>query len=127
MPHPTHLALCLTALSFGFPAQAENWKTRPNDTRLSASELSDTLTGHTLTYHDGGTSAFEKDGHYTYTYGGGGTWLGEYVIGADSTACVTFVTGISRCDLYIMNGTSLVVITEDGLRFPIQSVTPNEE
>lgn len=125
MPHLTFYASCLLALIYGFPVQADNWKTRPFDARLSAQELSDILSGHVLTFHDGGTSAFGKDGRYTYTYGGGGTWLGEYIVGADSTACVTFVTGVSRCDLYVMDNTRLVVITADGQRFPIKSVAPN--
>ena len=110
------------ALLVTLPALAEDWKTRPGDIRLGHAELTDKLSGQTLTFYDGATSVFNLDGTYSYTYGGGGTWLGGYKIGTDSTACVEFVTGVSRCDLYIMNHDQLVLITKDGLRFPVQSI-----
>ncbi|WP_298566401.1 hypothetical protein [uncultured Aliiroseovarius sp.] len=115
----------LASFMLASPALATDWQTRTDDVLLSPAELSQHLTGNTLIYYDQGRSAFYPDGRYVYTYGGGGTWLGQYVLGNDSTACVTFVTGVSRCDLYVMNDNALVVITEDGLRFPIQSVARN--
>ena len=125
MPNSVKYALCLSIITLASPTLAAEWKTRIDDTRLNAAELTHKLSGQTLTYFDGGTSAFQTDGRYAYTYGEGGTWLGHYVIGTDSTACVTFVTGVSRCDLYVVNNDRLTVITEDGMRFPIKSVDAN--
>ncbi|MDE9450648.1 hypothetical protein J3R80_09255 [Aliiroseovarius sp. Z3] len=113
----------IIALLVASPSIADEWKTRPGDTRLDQTELSNTVSGQTLTFYDGATSVFNLDGTYSYTYGGGGTWLGDYKIGTDSTACILFVTGVSRCDLYIVNNDQLVLITKDGLRFPVQSIT----
>lgn len=110
------------ALLVASPSLAEGWKTRPGDTRMEQADLSSTVSGQTLTFYDGATAVFNRDGTYSYTYGGSGTWLGEYKIGTDSTACVVFVTGVSRCDLYVMNKDRLVLITKNDLRFPIQSI-----
>ncbi|WP_424942848.1 hypothetical protein [Aliiroseovarius crassostreae] len=89
---------------------------------MSQDDLAGMIQGQVLTYYDGGTSDFRRDGQYFYTYGGGGTWKGTYVVGTDSTICVTYVTGSTRCDLYVMAGGRLTVITEDGLRFPIREI-----
>lgn len=89
---------------------------------MSQDDLAGMIQGQVLTYYDGGTSDFRRDGHYFYTYGGGGTWEGTYVVGTDSTICVTYITGSTRCDLYVMAGGRLTVITKDGLRFPIREI-----
>lgn len=118
------LSVCLIGLTMT-AAQADDWATRPDDQLLTADDLADRLRGQTLTYYDDATSRFGDDGRYAYTYGEGGTWLGDYEIRNDSTACVTFVTGTTRCDLYVINNDRLIVITDSGDRFPIRSITPN--
>ncbi|WP_371169763.1 hypothetical protein [Aliiroseovarius sp. 2305UL8-7] len=125
MPKLIKIAIACCAIASAAPALSADWKTRPTDTMMTADQLTQALSGQTLTYYDGGTSAFQTDGKYSYTYGNGGTWFGHYVIGDDSTACVTFVTGVSRCDLYVVSNEKLTVITEEGQRFPIRSVQAN--
>lgn len=110
----------LGLLLFAQSAGAEGWNTRPDDQLLSRTELEQRLVGQTLTFFDDGQSVYSENGEYSYTYGGGGTWLGHYALRDDSTVCVTFVTGVSRCDLIVEANNRLVVITEDGLRFPIR-------
>lgn len=85
-------------------------------------DLTGMIQGQVLTYYDGSTSDFRIDGQYFYTYGGGGTWEGTYEVGTNSTICVTYVTGSTRCDLYVMAGGRLTVITENGLRFPVKEI-----
>ena len=101
-------------------AHAADWNTRPDDQLLSRTDLEQQLVGQTLTFFDDGQSVYSTNGEYSYTYGGGGTWLGHYELKDDSTICVTFVTGVTRCDLFVEANNRLVVITEDGLRFPIR-------
>lgn len=122
--------IALTALLLALPdlavaqsaPQSQHWPTRSSDQMLSQSILDTQVRGQVLTYFDGGISDFRADGQYFYTYGGGGTWEGSYVVGSDSTICVTYVTGTTRCDLYVMAGDRLTVITEEGLRFPIKEI-----
>ena len=45
---------------------------------------------------------------------------GRYTISDDSTVCIDFDNGFSRCDMYVRSGEKLVLLTEDGLRFPIR-------
>lgn len=108
-------------LACATPAVADT-PIRPGDTPLDQTALSERVTGRTLTFFDGGQSRFETDGNYSWSYGEGGTWLGYFTVGEDSTICVEFVTSVTRCDLYVEAGDRLVLITEDGMRFPIKEI-----
>ncbi|WP_421703906.1 hypothetical protein [Aliiroseovarius sp.] len=115
----------LAPLAFAVsPALAQEGESpiRPDDQPMDQAALSAAVTGQTLTFFDGGESRFETDGKYSWTYGEGGTWLGHYAVGEDSTICITFVTGVERCDLYVQNGERLVLITQDGMRFPVKDI-----
>ncbi|MCK0143340.1 hypothetical protein [Aliiroseovarius sp. F20344] len=112
--------LLLGLMMFPHVAVADGWNTRPDDQLLSRTDLERQLVGQTLTFFDDAQSVYSENGEYSYTYGGGGTWLGHYELQDDSTVCVTFVTGVSRCDMIVEASNRLVVITEDGLRFPIR-------
>ncbi|MEP5008144.1 hypothetical protein [Roseobacter sp.] len=101
-------------------AVAQDWKTRDGDVLFEADALTARLSGQTLVFYDQGRSVYEADGKYNYTYGGGGTWFGYWKTAAQSTVCVTFVTGVERCDMIVENGGQLVVLTADGQRFPIR-------
>lgn len=117
------LALCLLAT----PVSAQDWITRDGDTRLSAEALDDRLRGQVLAFFDNGQSRFFADDRYSYTYAGpegigtGGTAYGTFTIHSDSTVCIAFLNGFSRCDLYVENAGRLVLVTEEGDRFPIRA------
>ncbi|MDA5094346.1 hypothetical protein O2N63_09635 [Aliiroseovarius sp. KMU-50] len=117
-----HALLTLLLMLPGL-ALAQNWTTRPTDQLIEQVALDNWVRGKVLNYYDGGTSDFRENGQYFYTYGGGGTWEGEFEVGTDSTICVTYVTGQTRCDLYVQSGDRLTVITEEGLRFPIKEIS----
>lgn len=102
------------------PAMAQDWKVQPGDEAFEAGELTARLSGQTLLFYDDGKSVFDSNGEYQYIYGGGGTWYGHWKVADDSTVCVTFVTGVERCDRYVENDGRLVVQTADGMRFPIR-------
>ena len=117
--------LALSLLILASPSYGAEWKTRSDDILFSQAQLTTRVRGKVLTYFDGGTSDFRKNGQYFYTYGGGGVWEGHYDIGGDSTICITYVTAQTRCDLYVSSGKRLTVITETGMRFPIKAITEN--
>lgn len=114
------LALALS-VALVLPAAAPAWETRESDAPLGADALAAALVGRTIEFHDDGRARFYRDGRYSYTYAGGGTAYGYYELGADGTVCILFVHGPERCDLYVRDRAErLVLITEDGLRFPVR-------
>lgn len=110
------LILCLTPAAL----IAQPWEPRTSDTLFDKSELDLRLRGTTITFYDDGQSRFYEDGRYSYTYANeGGTGYGYFTVEEDSTICIEFVTGASRCDLYVTDaGGRLTVITTAGDRFP---------
>ncbi|WP_294226717.1 hypothetical protein [uncultured Shimia sp.] len=104
------------------PVLAQNWKVASGDIAFETTSLTDRLSGQTLIFFDDGQSVYESNGQYQYTYGGGGTWFGHWEVVDDSTVCVTFVTGVERCDRIVENGGRLVMQTADGLRFPVRDI-----
>ncbi|SMP17523.1 hypothetical protein [Shimia sagamensis] len=104
------------------PVLAQNWKTATGDNPFASAALAERLSGQTLIFFDNGQSVFENNGQYQYIYGGGGTWYGHWKVADNSTVCVTFVTGVERCDRIVENGGRLVMQTADGLRFPVRDI-----
>jgi hypothetical protein len=99
---------------------AQDMQARDTDTRFDRPTLDSAVRGNVLTFFDDGESRFFEDGRYTYTYANdGGTGYGYFTVQDDSTICISFVTGFSRCDLYVTDEQGrLTVITEQGDRFP---------
>lgn len=101
---------------------AQDWKVQKGDVPFESPALSAQLSGQTLVFFDDGRSVFESNGQYQYTYGGGGTWYGHWEVAENSVVCVTFVTGVERCDRIVENGGRLVLQTADGMRFPVREI-----
>jgi len=103
-------------------AMAQTVDTRPGDALISSADLDARLRGQELIFFDDGVSHFYNDGRYTYAYdmGDGGYAYGYFEVPGDSTVCVAFVNGLSRCDALVENAGRLVLITSDGDRFPIR-------
>jgi hypothetical protein len=99
---------------------AQQWVPREGDELFDQTSLDLRLRGATITFFDDGQSRFFEDGRYTYTYANdGGTGYGYFTVMQDSTICIEFVTGFSRCDLYVTDDRGrLIVITASGDRFP---------
>ena len=117
------LFLCLFAL----PAAAQDG-VRASDQRLDQPALASLLTGQVIEFYDGSKSRYGADGRYGYTYTDHGpVWAGDYAIGNDSDVCVAFDNGSTRCDLIVKNGETIVLITTDGLRFPVRNQSVAKE
>ncbi|SLN29569.1 hypothetical protein [Pseudooctadecabacter jejudonensis] len=124
-----HLIFPFTLL-LATSAAAQDYATRATDTVPTG--LAALILDRPLTYFDDGTSRYNTDGTYSWDYSaanGGGTWLGHHTLDAateDSIVCITFVTGVERCDQFVMSGDRLVLLTADGGRFPVRDIGPVE-
>ncbi len=97
---------------------------RPSDQLLSSTEMSDLLSGRMVEFYDGSKSRYGDDGTYGYTYTDDGpVWSGRYEVFNESRVCVDFDNGSRRCDQFVQDGDRVVLITEDGLRFPVRNLT----
>ncbi|MGV6849752.1 MAG: hypothetical protein ACWA5A_15365 [Marinibacterium sp.] len=104
-------------------AIAGEWRLRSGDVPLDPAETRDLANRGDIVFYDDGRSRYFADGRYSYTYSaknGGGTALGTYAIQDDGSVCVQYPNGFDRCDLYVRSGDRLVLITEDGTRFPVR-------
>jgi hypothetical protein len=102
---------------------AQTLDTHPGDALISSVDLDSRLRGQVLEFFNDGLSHFYNDGRYTYAYdmGAGGYAYGYFEVTEDSTVCIDFVNGFSRCDAFVENGGRLILITRDGDRFPIRA------
>ncbi|MEL6839583.1 MAG: hypothetical protein AAFP85_09840 [Pseudomonadota bacterium] len=106
-------------------AHAQSFETRPSDTLLDSDALATIILGRDLEFFDGGVSRYSPGGSYSWTYSaanGGGSWYGTHQIGADGTVCIDFRTLRSRCDMFVQAGERLVLLTEDGQRYPVREI-----
>ena len=97
---------------------------RDTDQVLDASQMGDLLNGQMLEFYDGSKSRYEADGAYSYTYTDDGpAWTGRFEVFDGSQVCVDFDNGSRRCDQVVRDGERVVLITTDGLRFPVGNRT----
>lgn len=107
------------------PLFAQDYNVRSSDIQLDAHAVSQAIHGRELEFFDGGLSRYAAGGSYSWTYGpnnGGESWYGVHNIAADGTVCIDFRTLRSRCDRFVQAGERLVLLTEDGQRFPVRDI-----
>ena len=113
------LVLCLLST----PAFAQDG-IRASDQMLGHAAMSDLLSGHVVEFYDGSKSSYAPDGTYAYTNTDDGpVWSGQYRVQNDSRVCVDFDNGSRRCDQFVKDGKRVILVTEDGIRFPIRNRT----
>lgn len=113
-------ALLSTLLMLGLPAHAADWALQSGDQVFDVAAMADRLRDREIGFHDGGKSVYGPGAQYAYVYSDGRPVPGVYRIADDASVCVDFDNGWSRCDLYVTNGGRLILITEDGDRFPVK-------
>ena len=97
---------------------------KSSDIVLNQSEMSELLSGTQLEFFDGSKSKYAADGSYAYTYTDDGPpWTGLYRVLDGSVVCVDFDNGSARCDRLVRSGDRMVLIIEDGTRFPVRNLT----
>lgn len=118
------LAPILIVLPFAALAQAG---LRAGDTLLSRAEMLQLLSGHVVEFYDGSKSRYGADRAYAYTYTDDGpAWTGTYTVDDDSLVCVVFDNGLKRCDRYVRDGDRVILIIDDGTRFPVRNLSVYE-
>lgn len=108
------------------PVTAQEFIPRATDQVLDAAAMQAEVVGRTHEFFDGGVSFFSISGTYSYTYSDGGRAYGEWTLrddGEGGVICTSFSAGFARCDMYVHDGDRLVLITEDGVRFPVRDVS----
>ncbi len=102
------------------PAVAADWNLRPWDEEMTRDQVVARVVGFDVLFMDGGVASYRKDGRYAYTYQGGRAFEGGYLVQDDGSICVDFDNGTQRCDLYVLHGDRLVMLSENGRRFPVE-------
>jgi len=86
---------------------------------MNRDEVIARIKGGEVLFMDGGVASYGEDGRYAYTYEGGRAFVGNYTIEEDGSICIEFDEGQTRCDLYVLHGERLVMLSENGRRFPV--------
>ncbi|MFK7746437.1 MAG: hypothetical protein AB8B47_15390 [Roseobacter sp.] len=102
------------------PLWAQDWDLRDHDRTLTAAEVETLTNGQTLVFYDDGRSKYSAGGAYSYTYASGESAFGQYRIKDDGTVCIQYRNGFGRCDRYVESSGRIVLLTENGLRFPVR-------
>lgn len=119
------IAILSVAALAASPLSAEGYSVRTTDRVLDSGAMAADVVGRSHQFFDGGVSFFSVSGTYSYTYSDGGRAFGSYALpngGEDGVVCSEFDNGFSRCDKYVHDGTRLVLLTEDGNRFPVKEL-----
>ena len=99
---------------------ADGYNLLEGDTTLSHDQVVGLTAGQVLTFYEGGQSRYSAGGAYSYSYESGATAFGHFDIGPGGEVCVTFVNGRMRCDRFVHSHGRLVLLTEDGGRYPVR-------
>ena len=117
------MRLALLFALVALPAFAQQG-VRDSDQILNAAQMADLLSDQTIEFFDGSKSHYAGDGGYSYTYTDDGPpWTGRFEVADESRVCVDFDNGSRRCDRFVRDGDRIVLITEDGVRFPVRNRT----
>lgn len=118
------LAAALALSGVSAPAAAQDWALRETDARFAGPEsVAQAVAGQTLTFYDDGQSRFSVGGAYSYTYSeanGGGSQFGTWEARDEGIICIAYRNGFSRCDMYVEADGRIVVLTEEGGRYPVR-------
>lgn len=115
----------IVLLALATPAVAQDYALRDSDTVPTRADLSETILDRDLEYYDGGISRYDTNGAYAWTYAlnnGGGVFAGVHDIQDGGVVCITYDAGPTRCDMFVMSGNRLVLLTDNGQRFPLREI-----
>ncbi len=101
-------------------ASAQDYNVRSGEVALKGSELERAVVGQPIVFFDNGESRYSAGGSYSYTYFEGQTAYGSFELMPDGRVCVAFQNGFSRCDKFVQNERGLVLLTDDGERYPVR-------
>lgn len=117
------MRVLLLALSLTLALPNTSWGqgARTGDVVFDRGALSARLSGRVLEFFDASTASYASDAGYAYRYRPEDPpFIGVWETNDDSQVCVLFDNGFSRCDWIVEASGRLVLITSDGLRFPVR-------
>lgn len=119
------MKFALILLALATPAAAQDYALRASDIVPTSADLSAQILDRDLEYFDGGISRYATGGAYAWTYSdtnGGGVHPGIFEIRDGAVVCITYVSGPTRCDMFVQSGDRLVLLTDDGQRYPLRAI-----
>ncbi|MDJ0823917.1 MAG: hypothetical protein QNJ16_00295 [Rhodobacter sp.] len=94
---------------------------RATDQVYDRQELSGMLSDHAVEFFDGSVSRYRADGVYSYKYTETDRpWLGTWSVPEAGQVCIAFENGSDRCDIFVSDGARMVMIIDNGTRFPVR-------
>ncbi|MDF1726722.1 MAG: hypothetical protein P1U53_03125 [Sulfitobacter sp.] len=114
------MRILLSLLLLPLPLSAADYSLLAGDRVLEDAELTALTDREVVEFYEGGQSRYSADGGYSYTYQSGGRALGTYEIGTEGMICILFDNGRDRCDRFVTSHGRVVMITEEGERYPIR-------
>jgi len=112
---------CLFLIAIALPVLAQEWSLRRPDILLDQHSAQALTAGSMLIFQDDGRSKFSVGGAYSYTYAeDGSTEFGIFRVEHDGRVCIDLRNGTERCNIFVRNDGLLVMLTEQGGRFPIR-------
>ncbi len=107
--------------SFSSELLAEEWNLRPGELQLNYEQVTELTTNRTLNFFNNGQSKYSVGGAYSHSFPDeGGTQFGVFDVRRDGRVCVNFRNGENRCNLYLKSHGLLLMLTEEGDRFPVK-------
>ncbi|MEM6635682.1 MAG: hypothetical protein AAF667_07295 [Pseudomonadota bacterium] len=98
---------------------------RDTDKFFDVDGLTTVLSGQVIEFYDGSLASYGVAGDYEFAYAPGEPpFRGIYEIGDRGEVCVDFDNGFGRCDTYVRSTDRIILVIEDGQRFPVKSVQP---
>mgnify|MGYP003624552439 FL=1 len=99
---------------------ADGFDLLEGDTALTRDQVIGITEGKILTFYEGGQSRYSVGGAYSYSYQSGATEFGHFEVRSEGDVCIMFTNGRARCDRFVRSHGRLVLLTEDGGRFPVR-------
>lgn len=118
------LTICCALLATPLVAQDGM---RDGDIRFSKDELTEILSDQVLEFYTKGLATYRADGSYDYRYSAESERIpGVFEVMEDSRVCMVFVNGFERCDYLVQAGERLVMVIENGERYPVRAIAAIE-
>lgn len=114
------MKLIIALVLFPSALWAIDFKLLQGDIALSRGEVMEMTSQSVVEFFEGGQSRYSAGGSYSYTYQGGATAFGHFVVTQDGMICITYRNGRDRCDRFVHSHGRLVMLTQDGQRFAIR-------
>lgn len=93
----------------------------PTEWGLTKVGLTQELSGFTVTFSDGSSARYGRDGSFAFVHRPGtDPFTGTYRFGDGGEVCVSYHAGLKRCDTYVRDADGMALVHASGHRFPVE-------